>query len=245
MSRVLLAFDVDGTLIDTRRSFTTIVKEMSGVDDDAAIELFRSTGGFNDDWELARAMSAWRAAGKPKIVERCASLKDVLLWCSNDPGDLADRCIARYRGTDRQGGLWQQERVIVDGARLDKLSELSGVEVAACTGRDQWELAKAEELLGYCFGKATTMETARKPDPQALLRLLDDDVDYRAIVLVGDTHADRLTAKRCQAARPAVRVMYVHVDIERTALPLVDALIEAGDSGDVVDVVARFVEQVH
>jgi phosphoglycolate phosphatase-like HAD superfamily hydrolase len=245
MSRVLLAFDVDGTLIDTRRSFTAIVKEVSGVADDDAIDLFRSTGGFNDDWELARAMSAWREAGKPKIVERCDTLKDVLLWCSNDPGDLAERCIARYRGTDGRGGLWQQEQAIIDGAHLDLLSGIAGLEVVACTGRDQWELSKAEQRLGYCFAKATTAEAAKKPDPRALLRLLDDDVDYGAVVLVGDTHADRLTIKRCRAAKPSLTWVFVHVDLEHTALPLVQALIDAGDDGDAGAIVARFAEQVH
>ena len=50
MTRTLLAFDIDGTLIDTRSSFNAAVKILSGVVDDEALELFRSTGGFNDDW---------------------------------------------------------------------------------------------------------------------------------------------------------------------------------------------------
>lgn len=236
---VLLAFDVDGTLIDTRRSFNAAVKILSGVTDDDALELFRSTGGFNDDWELARALSAWQRAGRPKIVERCQTLEDVLLWCGaqNDPGDLSARGTALYRGEGATPGLWRSEALIVDGASLEALSEL--YDVVACTGRDRWEFARAEELLGYSFARATTMESAKKPDPRALLRLIDDDsAPPDVVVLVGDTHADRLTVSHARRERPSQRFAFIHVDHERTVRPFIELAL----AGDVDEGLRRFAE---
>lgn len=223
----LVALDVDGTLIDTAPSFDRIVRELSGATGDE-MRRFRATGGFNDDWQLTRALCAWIGAGRPDVVERCENVHDVILWCAHDPGDLAERCMALYRG-----GYWRDERVLVPGPRLAALADR--VDVAACTGRDQWELARAQELLGFTFVKATTMEHARKPDPQALLRLLGggDGVDH--VVLLGDTHADRRTVLAARKVRPDVRFTFVLVGPEQPAARFVDAVIHGED----IDVVAR------
>lgn len=186
----LLALDIDGTLIDTTPSFTRIVKELSGATD-ADVWRFRDVGGFNDDWELTRACTAWIRAGRPDIFGRIANVHDVLALCGNDPGDLAERCTVLYRG-----GYWRHERILVEGKLLTAAQ--TRVRVAACTGRDRWEFAKAEELLGYVFSEATTMEDAKKPDPHALERLMRDSDTM--VFMVGDTAADRLCAERTQAA---------------------------------------------
>lgn len=238
MARALLAFDIDGTILDTRASFNAAVKILSGVDDDAALELFRATGGFNDDWDLARGLAAWDAAGRPKIVERCATLDDLLLWCGpkHDPGDLAPKGTALYRGEGGRPGLWQRETTIIDAEALEGLAELH--DVVACTGRDRWEFDRAEALIGFSFARATTMEAAKKPDPRALLRLIDDERPLPdVVVLIGDTHADRLTVKHARAARPALRFAFVHVDYKRTARAFVDAA-----RADVNDAITRFAE---
>jgi phosphoglycolate phosphatase-like HAD superfamily hydrolase len=225
----LVALDVDGTLIDTRPSFDRIVRELSGATPDE-LQRFRDTGGFNDDWQLTRALIAWIGAGRPDIVERCAGIDDVIAWCAHDPGDVSARCQALYRG-----GYWRHERAWVSGATLTALA--SRVDVAACTGRDAWELARAEEILGFTFAKSTTMEHARKPDPQALLRLVDDNVDH--VVLVGDTQADRLTVRAARAARPRVHFHFVLAHETRPAAGFLQALAQ-GD--DIDDVTRRFCE---
>jgi phosphoglycolate phosphatase-like HAD superfamily hydrolase len=221
----LVALDVDGTLLDTAPSFDRIVRELSGATLDE-MKRFRATGGFNDDWQLTRALCAWIGAGRPDVVERCESVHDVILWCAHDPGDLAERCMGLYRG-----GYWRDERVLVPGEAIAALA--ARVAVAACTGRDAWELARAQELLGFTFAKATTMEHARKPDPHALLRLVDDGVDR--VVLLGDTHADRRTVQAAQKARPDVAFTFVLVTPEQPAARFVDAVVQ----GEGIDVVAR------
>jgi phosphoglycolate phosphatase-like HAD superfamily hydrolase len=226
---VLVVFDIDGTLLDTRPSFDRIVRELSGATDDD-LRIFRAHGGFNDDWELARAATCWIGAGRPAILERCAHVHDVVAWCSHDPGDLAARGIALYRG-----GLWQQERLLVDGQQLHELAEQ--VPVAACTGRDRWELERAEELLSFSFFRATTAEQVKKPDPQALVRLLDDDTD--AVLMVGDTHADRRTVEAARTVRPDVRFHYRHVVDERTAARIIAQLLEGTDVAHVEDAASR------
>ncbi len=238
MTRPIIALDIDGTLIDTRDSFSRIVKDMTGAVDDELLR-FRNTGGFNDDWELTRGLKAWIAAGRPKIVERCNTLSELLLWCGeqNDPGDQSAECIARYRGERGFPGVWQHEPLLVDGAKLDALSER--VELYACTGRDAWEFDRAEQRLGFTFARATTCEHARKPDPQALLRLLDVEAAPEVTVLVGDTMADRLTIKHARKSRPDLRFAFVFVDEAHPALAFLDAVLSDG----VAAAVERFGEQ--
>lgn len=212
--RALVALDIDGTLIDTTPSFTRIVKELSGATD-AEIWRFRDLGGFNDDWELTRACLSWIGAGRPEIFDRIVNVHDVVRLCGHDPGDVSERCVALYRG-----GYWRGERPLVEGALLHEVHARQ--RVAACTGRDRWELAKAEELLGFTFAHTTTMEDVRKPDPQALLRLAHDSDD--AIFLLGDTAADRQCAARARAVRPDRRVFFYEVSAARPARPFLEEL---------------------
>jgi phosphoglycolate phosphatase-like HAD superfamily hydrolase len=191
-SRLLLACDVDGTLIDTTASFTRIVLEVTGAGRDE-IERFRDRGGFNDDWELARALTALIRAGRPDILHEVFDYRDVIARVGHDPGDLSAQCTALYRG-----GYWRNERVLVPGALLAQAHARH--RVVACTGRDRWELDRAQELLGFVFADVTCMEHVKKPDPHALLRLLRDEA---VVVLLGDTEADRLTVQNARAQMDA------------------------------------------
>lgn len=245
MSRPVFVFDVDGTLIDTRPSFNRIVREISGAADDE-IERFRDTGGFNDDWELARALCCWIGAGRPDIVERCDSVRDVILWCSHDPGDLSARCIDLYRGIDGRSGYWRDEVVLVDGDRLRALAARG--DVVSCTGRDAWEFENAQKQIGFTFAKATTMEVAKKPDPTALLRLLPEaspstTLRPSLVVLFGDTHADRRTVLEARRRRPELNLAFVHVSEERPLRPLVDAMLAASDEAGLIAAVVDAAER--
>lgn len=223
--RALIALDIDGTLIDTAPSFTRIVRELSGASHEE-LWRFRDLGGFNDDWELTRACAAWIGAGKPEIFDRIHNVHDVLRICGHDPGDLSERCMTLYRG-----GYWRHERVLVDGILLEAVAARH--RVAACTGRDRWEVEKAEELLAFRFVHRTTMEDAKKPDPQALLRLAapQDDV----IFLVGDTAADRQCAERASALSGR-RIHFYAVSPERPAKPFLE---DAARGVDVNDLISR------
>ncbi len=216
----LIALDIDGTLIDTRPSFTRIVKELSGALDDE-IKRFRDTGGFNDDWELSRACKAWVQAGKPEVFAGLVDVHDLVkrVGARFDPGDLAPQGMGLYRG-----GYWKDERPLVEGAVLAAIEKRH--RVASCTGRDRWELEKAELLLGYRFAHRTTMEDVRKPHAEALLRLARDDDDV--IVLFGDTAADRMCAENARK-ESGREVVFVEVSHEHLARPYLEALAAGAD----------------
>lgn len=59
-----VVFDVDGVLVDTGDSYRRVVRETvervhDTEVDPAAVERFKEAGGFNDDWELTEALSAY------------------------------------------------------------------------------------------------------------------------------------------------------------------------------------------
>lgn len=207
-------FDVDGVLLDVRPSFYAIIRKLSGCTL-ADIALFKAHGGYNDDWELARAMCVWITAGRPKPLPE-GGWRRMINQYGRDPGDLSRRCARMYRDT-----YWREEAPLLDKARLDRLAAVANV--AACTGRNREELAMAQELLGFTFPHATTAEDVRKPDPQALLRLAPRGYFF------GDTEDDR----RC-----AAEAGFVYHHVTDTPVKQVDALLarlefgEAGGGGD-------------
>jgi phosphoglycolate phosphatase-like HAD superfamily hydrolase len=222
--KALLVFDVDGVLIDVTPSFTRIVRELSGATlEDIAV--FKANGGFNDDWELARAASSWIAAGRPKVLDRVNDWRDVIAWCSHDPGDLTAECVRLYRDH-----YWRDEVPLVDGDLLRRLA--TRFDIAACTGRDRWELDRAEELLGFSFPRATTSEQVRKPDPQALLRLLSGTEPL--VIMLGDTEADRRTTLLARAA-VGKDVRFRAVSADAPAVAFLDELWEASDVREAAD----------
>jgi phosphoglycolate phosphatase-like HAD superfamily hydrolase len=196
----VLVFDIDGVLIDVRPSFYRIIRELSGATYDD-IRKFKNNGGFNDDWELARAAYAWVKAGRPPIFGQVANWRDVINRCGNDPGDLAERCKQLYRQ-----GYWRDEKPQLQTGVLEKLARSS--RICACTGRDRWEFDRAEELLGFKFHAASTMEDVRKPAPEALLRLLPPNVTE--VTMFGDSEDDRRTIENAKAKTSAV-LRYFHV----------------------------------
>ena len=218
----LVVLDVDGVLIDVQQSFTHIVRELSGASD-ADIAIFKAHGGFNDDWELARAAKAWIAAGRPSVLHNAKTWRDVVEACGNDPGDLTPACIDLYRG-----GYWTREVPLVSTDLLERVA--SRFSIAACTGRDEWEMERAEKLLGFSFSRKTTSEHARKPNADALLRLLHRDEDL--VVFLGDTEADRQTVL---AAREEIDLTILFYEVSRRtpAAKLMEAMWEATDARDV------------
>lgn len=202
--------------MDVRPSFYEIVREVSGATLDD-VRRFKDNGGFNDDWELARAASAWVRAGRPDIFGRVASWEDVVVLCGGDPGDLSVPCSALYRD-----GYWKKELPLVESSLLRDLA--SSWRVVACTGRDAWELARAEELLGFEFHDATTREIARKPHADALLRLVPEGT--ARVVMFGDSEDDRRTVENART-RSRVPMDYRHTTTS-PARPL-RALLEDDD----------------
>ncbi len=195
-------FDIDGVLLDVRPSFYAIISDISGATY-AEIRAFKDAGGFNDDWELARAAIAWIAAGRPLPI-RAGGWRAVVARCGHDPGDVSEMCRSMYHG-----GKWREEKPLLETSKLARLA--SATSVYACTGRDAAELALAETRLGFHFERATTCEHVRKPDPLALLRLAPHGHYF------GDTEDDR-------ACAAAAGFIYHHVTTDPVAM--VDTLLE-------------------
>jgi phosphoglycolate phosphatase-like HAD superfamily hydrolase len=211
-----LVFDIDGVLLDVRESYYRIVRELSGASLEE-IRRFKDNGGFNDDWELARAATAWIKAGRPEdIFGQVKGWEDVITRCGNDPGDLSERCSALYRS-----GYWRHEVPLVTSALLRELA--THFEIRACTGRSRWELKLAQDRLGFTFPLATTSEDVRKPDPHALLRLVPPGTVLT--VMLGDSEDDRRTVER---ARPLTGAPIRYHHVVETPVPFLSSLLEAG-----------------
>lgn len=162
MIRPCVVFALDGALLDVRPGLYAVVQRMSGCTlQDLA--RFKAVGGYDDDWELARAVSVWVRARRPLPIPDGGWRRMVNLY-GGDPGDLAARCRRLYLDE-----YWRKERPLLDAARLERLSRVA--KVGVCTARSREELAKAEEVLGFAFPVATTREDARRPDAEALRRL--------------------------------------------------------------------------
>jgi phosphoglycolate phosphatase-like HAD superfamily hydrolase len=143
--------------------------------------------------------------------------QDVVSACGADPGDLSARCKDLYRT------YWRLEAPLVSRELLESLA--AKWRVVACTGRDRWEMDRAEELLGFRFHDATTSEILRKPDPAALLRLVPGEA--KRIVMLGDSEDDRRTADRARA-QVSIPVEYHHVDhVNGSPAALLRSLLES------------------
>ena len=212
MSYGTLAFDIDGVLIDTRPSYQRIVKELSGADDED-IAWFKANGGFNDDWELARALKVWLAAGRPPLINVQGVMDVVALAPEHDPGDLAPQADALYRE------YWTEEKPLVDSGLLHML--VAEFDVVAVTGRRTWEFERAQELLDFRFPRFTHADIVRKPDPEALLRLLDPGTPF--CLVLGDTQDDRLLARQTRLYT-RVPILYHHVEPGRSPQDLLELL---------------------
>ncbi len=193
-----LAFDIDGVLIDARPSYRRIVKELSGATDED-IAWFKDKGGFNDDWELSRALKAWIDGGRPVLPE-VQGWQDVVAACGHDPGSLAPACEALYRE------YWRDEKPLVDSGLLHVLSV--EFDIVAVTGRSQWAFERAEELLSFRFPRSTTSDQVRKPHAEALLRVLAPASPV--CLLFGDSPDDRLLARNARLYT-RMPIHYLHV----------------------------------
>jgi HAD superfamily hydrolase (TIGR01548 family) len=186
-----IVFDVDGVLIDVRASYRRVVGDVAafaverlyGLQPsaplvvDADVGAFKRAGGFNDDWDLAYALTALSLARLRGHLT--ASLQDLaaqsggrgLAWLRETvpSEDLPDYgAIQRifnelYWGAElyraRLGlepqhaphapGLLRSERPLLTPATLEALKARGISKLGLITGRIRVELAMALEILGY------------------------------------------------------------------------------------------------
>jgi phosphoglycolate phosphatase-like HAD superfamily hydrolase len=182
-------FDVDGVLLDARPSYHAVAEEAARraiaplVGEDAArkvpfarereIAAFKAAGGFNDDWEMSRAIALllWlRARGEApdlQVFLDSAGGRGVAALYEGRRGvpDISQQTVARICGAlyggskcrelfgfDAHGavpdaperGLWENERVLPDPALLEAVAQR--FPLGLYTGRNPGETRLAQEL---------------------------------------------------------------------------------------------------
>jgi HAD superfamily phosphatase len=186
LSPSIVIFDVDGVLVDVRRSYLRsilqTVRHFTGRRITYAdVHRWKNRSGFNDDWRLS---TAWVASlGRPVPYE-LVKAKFRELYCGrgrNAPGNVAN------------------ERWLVPRARLEQWSNRA--ELAIFTGRIRAELQHTLEhfRVAKYFAKIVTVEDVRhpKPHPEGLRKILAAR-DPRSAVYLGDNIDDALAARRAR-----------------------------------------------
>jgi phosphoglycolate phosphatase-like HAD superfamily hydrolase len=200
-----LILDIDGVLVDPSPSYYAVGRKLlsreGAVLSDEDITAFKWAGGFNDDWELTRAalgLHRWRRhTGDNRPLGELLSPNEGLLGVlrlvgADDPGDLSAECESLYAQAAHE------DTTLVAPHLLQQVA--SRLPLYACTGRTRSQTLAAFAAFGLSPKAFTSCETAKKPNPHALLPLLEGST--RAL-FVGDTWDDCLTALNAQALTSA------------------------------------------
>ena len=208
-------FDVDGVLVDVRSSFLAAVKRTvqylvvseTGMQDDAPlvddelIATFKQAGGFNNDWDLACALTLWylesprvgstselrRRAGDPWAAARVPLQARSARVPTPTHGDVKALMLELYWGSaeavrlfgirarlDARDPLLETERVLLRRETVDALRKLGIARFGVLTGRlrVEWDRVRHGIPLPRDVVVATD-EDGRKPDPFVLRRIVE------------------------------------------------------------------------
>ncbi len=210
-------FDVDGVLVDARPSYHAVAEEAARraiiplvgervarsvpFDREREIAAFKAAGGFNDDWEMSRAIALllWlRARGDapdlPAFLARANGRGVEGLYAGRGEPAIPQQTVARICGALYGGskcrelfgfearqavadaperGLWESERVLPDPPLLEAIAQR--FPLALYTGRNPGEARLAQELCRLRIPPdlcwVADGKRPRKPDPAGLLWL--------------------------------------------------------------------------
>ncbi|WP_223788226.1 aminotransferase class I/II-fold pyridoxal phosphate-dependent enzyme [Marinicella meishanensis] len=172
----LLAFDMDGVLIDTSQSYDQCiiqtVAQLSGQTvTQGDIERTRAQGGFNNDWVLAAELIQQQGVQVPYQ-------------------QVVDTFQALYLGDAQQIGLVAQERDLLQNPLKQTVFSPANT-TAIVTGRPRAEAAQGVKQLGIEPNHVISADdvTAQKPDPEGLQRVMQQSGASRAW-FCGDTVDD-------------------------------------------------------
>jgi len=211
-----LVLDVDGVLLDARPSYHAVAEEAARralvplVGEEAAraapfdrtreVPAFKASGGFNDDWEMSRAIALLlllRTRGEaPKLGEflQVSAGKGVSALYARWPAPIAAQEVARICGALYGGsmcrelfgfeakealadapdrGMWENEQVLPDPRLLAAVA--AKFPLALYTGRNPGETRLALRLCKLKIAPdlcwVSDGQRPRKPDPAGLLWL--------------------------------------------------------------------------
>jgi HAD superfamily phosphatase len=187
----ILIFDVDGVLVDVKRTYwksgLETVRHLTGKRTTwAEFHAWKRQPGNNDDWTL---VSRWATSlGVPTSYEQARDAYQAFYWGAN--GKL---------------GNVRHEKMLISGRQLEKWGK--GRELNLFTGRtrnefsytfDRWPAAKH-------FRKVVTMDDVKrkKPFPDGLHTILGKR-DRKKALYVGDNIDDALAAKAARVAFVAI-----------------------------------------
>lgn len=210
-----LILDVDGVLLDARASYHAVAEEAARraivplVGEERAraipferhteVPAFKAAGGFNDDWEMSRAIALLlylRTRGEAPDLPRFlagAEGRGVSALFARHPIPIAQETIARYCGALYGGsmchdlfgfeardalpdaperGMWENEEVLPDPRLL--AATAARFPIALYTGRNPGEARLAQRLCNLGISDELCWVAdgrPRKPDPAGLLWL--------------------------------------------------------------------------
>jgi HAD superfamily hydrolase (TIGR01548 family) len=187
----IIIFDVDGVLVDVRRSFHKTVLETVHFFTGKRVtrqqfQRWKSQPGFNDDWKLS---TAWvqSLGGKQSYDE------------------VKNKFVELYWGKNGKRGNVAGEKWLLPAASLRRLA--ARAELALFTGRVRQETDYTLErcrVRRYFRHVVTVEDVSRpKPDPQGLLQILRGRDPSKAIYL-GDNVDDAIAAKAARISFLAV-----------------------------------------
>jgi HAD superfamily phosphatase len=181
MNKPILAFDMDGVLVDVSESFRETIQQTVRHFTGQAItreeiQDYKNRGGYNDDWKISH--HAILKAGVDVKYE-----------------DVVDYFQEIFHGTNGQPGLILREKWIAEPGRLESLAER--YQLAVFTGRMRWE---ADVTLNRCstvtFDPIVGLHDVEnpKPAPDGLLKIREMFPDRR-LWYIGDTVDDARCAR--------------------------------------------------
>ncbi|MCL2012864.1 MAG: hypothetical protein FWG75_08780 [Cystobacterineae bacterium] len=196
-----LILDIDGVLVDPSSSYYAVGRKLLSREgatlSDEDIAAFKWAGGFNDDWDLARAaLGVFRYRQRSGDMRPLSALltPDAGLPCvlqlvgGDDPGDLSAECERLY------AHIAHEEITLVEASLLGQVA--ARLPLYACTGRTREQTLAAFAAFGLSPQAFVSCETVKKPNPNALLPLLEGS---RFALFVGDSWDDCLTSMHAQA----------------------------------------------
>lgn len=181
----LVAFDMDGVLINVENSYRLATKKtfeyFSGMElDTYRIQEAKNQGGLNNDWDL---------------TEHLLEQSGIII----DKQEIINKFQEFYFGAnnDGKGGFIENEELLIKKDLLEKLSQKHSL--AVFTGRPRKEAEYSLKYFGLrkYFSEVITMDDLepdkQKPDPKGLCKIITS-LQGKKVYYLGDTPDDMMCA---------------------------------------------------